>query len=98
MERKSVTRDYNGIRRTLVTDSEHPDRFGVFTEQNLDEILPGIARDRELQNPNGVNKLLARIPITIYERAVHEGWDEGDWKRWLNSSEAAPYRIWQGQV
>ena len=34
---------------------------------------------------NGVNKLLARIPITIYERSVHEQWDEGDWARWLNS-------------
>ena len=47
---------------------------------------------------NGHNKLLARIPVTIFERSVHEGWDEGDWARWLNSSEAAPFRIWQGRV
>ena len=46
---------------------------------------------------NGVNKLLARIPIEVYERSVHEQWDEGDWARWLNSSEAAPFRIWSGE-
>ena len=47
---------------------------------------------------NGVNKLLARIPIEVYERSVHEQWDEADWARYLNSSEAAPFRIWRGTV
>ena len=47
---------------------------------------------------HGVNKVVARIPITIYERSIHEDWDEGDWKRWLNSTEAAPFRIWGGRV
>ena len=98
MEKKSVTRNSDGIRRTVVTDSDRPDQFGVFTEQNLDEILAGIERDREIMPHNGVNKLLARIPITIYERAVHQQWGEDDWKRWLNSSEAVPFRVWQGRV
>ena len=35
---------------------------------------------------SGDNKLLARIPIEVYERACHEQWDEGDWARYLNSS------------
>jgi hypothetical protein len=47
---------------------------------------------------NGVNKLLARIPIEVYERSVHEQWDEADWARYLNSAEAAPFRIWRGRV
>jgi hypothetical protein len=98
VERKSVIRDYDGVRRTLLTDSEDPTRFHIITEQNVDEVLESIQRDAENHCERTTNKLLARIPVTIYETAVAEGWDEGDWKRYLNSSEAAPFRIWKGQV
>jgi hypothetical protein len=36
--------------------------------------------------------------MTVYETAIAQGWDEGDWKRYLNSSDAAPFRIWKGRV
>ena len=97
-ERRTPYHDANGVRRTLVTDDERPEDFAVHTEQVLDEILDSIERDRATMAHNGVNKLLARIPIEVYERSVHEQWDEGDWARWLNSSEAAPFRIWRGRV
>ena len=97
-ERSTVYRNGDGVRRTLIVDDERPDEVVVHTEQVLDEILEGIARDRELHRERTTNKLLARIPVPIYERAVLEQWDEGDWRRWLNSSEAAPFRIWQGAV
>lgn len=92
-----VYQNRNGVRRTFITDSDRPYSPVVRTEQVLDEILDGIARDREMPN-NGVNKLVARIPVTIFERAVHEGWDEDKWKHWLNSEEATPFRIWRGRV
>ena len=91
-------RNADGVRRTLVTDDERPEDFGVHTEQVLDEILAGIERDRETMSHNGVNRLLARIPIEVYERSVHQQWDEADWARYLNSAEAAPFRIWRGRV
>ena len=98
-ERRTTYRDWqHGVRRTLITDDERPEDFTVHTEQELDEILDSIDRDRETMSHNGVNKLLARIPIEIFERSVHQQWDEGDWARWLNSSDAAPFRIWQGRV
>lgn len=98
MERKSVIKNVDGIRRTLMTDSEDPTRFHIITEQNVDEVLESIKRDAENHRERSTNKLLARIPITVYETAVHEGWDENDWKRYLNSSEASPFRIWKGRV
>jgi hypothetical protein len=98
VEKKSVTRNSDGIRRTLVTDSDKPEQFGVYTEQVLDEIIDGIARDRDNQKERSVNRLLARIPMLVYERACHEAWGEDDWKKYLNSSEAAPFRIWRGRV
>jgi hypothetical protein len=97
-EHKLIYKNADGVRRTLITDDDAPNRIVVHTEQELREILPGIERDRENHRERSINKLLARIPVTIYERAVIEGWDEADWKKWLNSSEAAPFRIWRGTV
>lgn len=97
-QRSQVYRDADGVRRTLITDDERPDDVVVHTEQVMDEILASVERDREIMSNDGVNKLLARIPISIYERACLEQWDDVDWARWLNSSEAAPYRIWRGNV
>lgn len=98
MQRAFVYEDRNGVRRTLIADDERPDRFVVKTSQDLEPILESVARDRELMANTGVNKLAARIPVAIYERAVHEEWSEDDWKRWLNSSEAEPFRIWKGKL
>jgi hypothetical protein len=97
-ERRHVYRNADGVRRTLITDDERPEDFAVHTEQVLDEILDSVERDRATMSHNGVNKLLARIPIEVYERSVHEQWDEGDWARYLNSAEAASFRIWRGRV
>lgn len=97
-ERQRVYRDADGVRRTLVWDDEDPDAVTVLTEQDVEPILDSVERDRAIMRHDGVNKLLARIPVAIYERAVHEQWDEGDWGKWLNSSEAAPFRIWRGDV
>jgi len=96
-ERSTVYRDGDGVRRTLITD-DALDGFVVRTEQDVEPILESVARDREIMSHNGVNKLLARIPISIFERSVHQQWDESDWRRWLNSAEAAPFRIWEGRV
>lgn len=97
-ERRTTYRNADGVRRTAITDDERPDELVVHTEQVLDEVLASVERDRAVMSHNGVNKLLARIPIEVYERSVHEQWDEGDWARWLNSYEAAPFRIWKGTV
>ena len=97
-ERKTVYKNSDGIRRTLITDDERPDIAIVRTEQFLDEILNGIARDRELQDPANDNRLVARIPVEVFERMILEGWGPDDEAKWLNSPEAAPFRIWRGRV
>lgn len=96
-EHKVVYRDEFGVRRTMILDDERPDRVVIKTEQVVDEIMAGIERDRETMR-HGVNKLAARIPIEIYEKMINEGWGPDDEKRWLNSSDAAPFRIWKGRV
>jgi hypothetical protein len=97
-ERRTTYRNADGVRRTMISDDERPDDLVVHTEQDLDDILDSVKRDREIMAMNGENKLLARIPIPVYERAVLEGWDERDWARYLNSTEAQAFRIWRGVV
>jgi hypothetical protein len=97
-ERKTVYHDANGVRRTLIADDERPEVFHVKTSQDVEPVLDGVARDRELMPHNGTNKLVARLPVEVFERAIHQHWDESDWKRYLNSAEAAPFRIWRGNV
>jgi hypothetical protein len=86
MQRAFVYSDANGVRRTLIADDERPDRFVVKTSQDLEPILDGVARDRELFAHNGHNKVLGRVPVAVYERAVHEQWDESDWRKWWNGA------------
>ena len=76
-ERQRIYRDAFGVRRRLIWDDENPDQVTVHTAQDVEPVLDGVARDREIMSHNGVNKLLARIPIEVYERSVHERWDEG---------------------
>jgi hypothetical protein len=100
-ERRFVYQDANGVRRTMILDDDAPHRVVVQTEQVLDEILGGIARDRErvAANDNGSPlRHVGRFPIEIFERMILEGWGPDDEARWLNSSEAAPFRIWRGRV
>ena len=78
----------------MIWDDEDPDKFHILAEQNLDEILPGIARDRELLNQQGPNKLVARIPGVHADRVLLM--DDDELKKWLNDSDNAAFRIWRG--
>lgn len=98
MEHRLVYRNSDGIRRTSIVDDDHPEILRVDTQLQMDEILGSIERDREEVRPFSTNKLVARVPMTIYETSVHEEWDEDRWKKWLNSPEAEPFRIWRGRV
>jgi len=96
-------RNSDGVKRTMVEDTDKPGVVKVFTEVELDEILKGVERDREAQVKTidgGVpaNRHLARIPMTVYEQSLLEQWDDADWKKWLNDPQNAAFRIWPGRV
>lgn len=82
-----------GVERFIIYDDETPDRFVIQTSQDIEPLLDSVARDREIMRNDGVNKVLGRVPVAVYERAVHEQWDEGDWRKWWNG-EGRAFRIW----
>jgi hypothetical protein len=98
VERRIVYREANGVRRTMILDDDNPSRVVVQTDQDLTEILTSIAHKRETLRPGADIKPVATIPIEIFERMMREGWGPDDEAKWLNSSEAAPFRIWRGNV
>jgi hypothetical protein len=89
----------DGVARTLIYDTDQPDRFHVQTTTDIEPILESIARDRETMR-HGVNKVVARLPKFVVEDLIHRGiyHDEDAFKAWLNSPEATPWRIWRGVV
>lgn len=89
----------NGIVRTIIADDATPNQFHVAHTQNVEPILDSIVRDREIMPNTGDNKLTHRIPTVVYEELQRAGIadDEALFKAWLNSSEADPWRIWEGK-
>lgn len=93
-----VYHDQDGVRRTLLWDNDHPNQFHTKTEIDIEQLIDNnqILQDTYKQGKD--NKLLARIPMTIYEQSIHEEWTEEQWARWLNDPQNKPFRIWQGRV
>jgi hypothetical protein len=81
----------------MIWDDEDPDRFTIQTEQDVEEILAGAARRRELHNPRSDIQGVGYVPVEVYERATREQWDEGDWRKWFNG-EGKPFRTSPGRV
>lgn len=92
-EQRHVYLNRDGVRKTVIWDDSEPDRFVIRTEEDIEPLLLSVHRDRELMRNDGVNKVLGRVPRTVAERAVHEQWDESDWRRWWNG-EGRAFRIW----
>ena len=98
-ERRRVYEARAGVARTLITDDASA-QFHVQTTSDVEPVLDSIKRDQETMSQSGPNKLAARIPLFIYEQLQRQGIteDESLFKAWLNSSDAAPWRIWKGRL
>jgi len=98
MERKFVYQDDGVVRRTMFADDATPDKFGIFTEQNTPDLFANNVALADAHPRRSTNKLVARVPIQVYEQAIREGWDDDDWKKFLNDPANKNLRVWQGRV
>jgi hypothetical protein len=96
-ERTRIYRDHDGVRRTLIWDDEDPDKVVVHTEQDLEEILAGAARRRDDHKPHADMQGVGYVPVSVWERACLEQWDEGDWRKWWRG-DGKPFRTSPGEV
>lgn len=100
-EQRYVVQNKNGVRRTYIYDDDDPDKVVVQVEQDIEEILDGVNRDREIMLNDGDNKYLGKVPVAVFERAAHQQWDESDWRRWWNGQGPSDlpsgrlFRVWR---
>lgn len=93
-----VYQDSFGVKRTMLSDREQSGSVIVHTEVQMDAVLDSIKRDQDAIKPGSVNKVLARVPLTVFEQSMLEGWDDEDWKKWLNDPDNSMFRVWRGRV
>lgn len=76
-----------------------PEEAVFVTREICDPLLDKVQRERELTQSKDM-KLAARIPITVVEQAMREGWfnDKARWRRWLNDPDNRGFRVYQGRV
>jgi len=89
------------LRNTIHADSSDPDKFTVQTTEDVSAIVDFCQQkqwDTRLDKRDGMFHV-AEVPVSVYEQAVHEGWDNPEgWKRWLNDPDNAIFRTWKGRV
>lgn len=89
------------VARVLHARPEDP--FGDFAIQTVEDVEPIIDSVKELsENQGGKShwKHVARVPVTVVEQAMREGWyhDQAKWKQWLNDSQNKDFRVWKGRA
>lgn len=85
------------IQRTLHVDPDDPYRFTHETSVTLPDAF--FDRNRALaEDQKGAMKLVARVPVTIYEQSIREEWDDAQWAKWLNDPDNAAFRVWPGRL
>jgi hypothetical protein len=89
------------LRNTIHADTDNPDKFTLQTTEDVSGIIDYCAAKQEatrFDRDDGLRHV-AEIPVSIYEQAVFEGWDNPEgWRRWLNDPDNACFRTWRGKV
>lgn len=55
---------------------------------------------RDHQDNKAAMRHVARVPVTVVERAMREGWfhDQKAWNRFLNDPDNKDFRVWEGRL
>ena len=93
--------DRNGnVVRVAHTDASDPSRLAWETIEDHEPTIESAKLLREYVTRQDTFRHVARVPLTVYEQALREGWadDEDAWEKWLNNPDNRDFRVWGGQV
>jgi hypothetical protein len=101
-EVRTIYQDDGLLRRAVISDPRDG-FFGTFTtaaSMDCTSIVEENKALREAQTGKETFRLMARIPVTLYEKAIREGWanDERKWQAWLNDPDNRMFRVDEGRV
>ena len=89
------------VARVLHADDRDPyGDFAIETFEDVEPLLDSVKTLREEHRNGGDMKHVARVPVTIYEKALREGWatDQAAWARVLNDPDNTAVRVWGGRL
>lgn len=98
-----VIYDHTGtvVRRLHTADAN--DFFADFAIETIEDVEPLLDSVRVLRDDHrrgGDWKHVARLPVTVVEQAMREGWfhDQSRWTRFFNDADNKHLRVWEGTV
>lgn len=88
------------VTRVAHSDASNPSVLAWETIEDHQPTIESAKQLREHVTRQDTFRHVARVPLTVYEQALREGWadDEAAWKRWLNDGQNAAFRVWEGKV
>lgn len=99
--KKILYQNRDDFARVLHVDDREPDAdFAIETIMDVEPMLDEVKALRDLQAPRSDMKHVARVPVTVVERAMREGWfhDQKAWDRFLNDPDNRDFRVWEGRL
>jgi hypothetical protein len=96
--------DHNGtVVRVLHTEDRgdgFDTDFAIETIEDVEPLLDEVKDLRGVQTSSADMRHVARVPVTVVEKAMREGWfhDDAAWNRFLNDPDNAGFRVWQGRL
>lgn len=97
MARREIYDRYGTAVKVLHTDDEG---ITVQTLEDVEPIIDEAKALRENHKARGHLKHVARVPSSVVEQSIREGWfnDPKAWDRWLNDPQNRDFRVWEGTV
>jgi hypothetical protein len=90
------------VARVLHTedDSDYFSPFAIETIEDVEPLLDSVKSLRDVQDHKATMRHVARVPVTVVERAMREGWfhDQKAWNRFLDDPDNSGFRVWQGRL
>ncbi|NNM74755.1 hypothetical protein [Enterovirga aerilata] len=90
------------LKRILVNDplDGFYGQFTAVAEQECEPLIEENKALREMQTGKERFRLVARVPVPIYEQALREGWayDDAKWRKWLNDPDNRAFRVSEERV
>lgn len=102
MAHKVIYDSTGSVVRVLHTE-DPGDPFGDFAIETIEDVEPAIESAKVLADDHedrGDLKHVARVPVTVVEQAMREGWynDQAAWRKWLSDPDNRKFRVWGGRL
>lgn len=97
--RREIFDQYGSVVKVLHTQRDDHE-FHIETLEDVEPIIEEAKALRENHKTRSDMKHVARVPSSVAEKAMREGWfhDQKAWDKWLNDPQNRDFRVWEGRV